>query len=933
MTNFKEFAIYDCRFKPNKEQEANVARVLYLTYDKFLDNFAPIYSHLDKDFVLSGQAFDRYKLEDRPGGTLTLDEDFSEHIRAWRLKFANSIYLPSKTNSIEFISEHTQLFIDRVIFCRVAEGLRITEKDTLLNIVSAPTSWKKLKEFFSEECSEKFGGLLFGDKKLFDQITFSDNLIKEFISTLYYPNPYRFDVITPVLLGNIYERYLGRKLDLKDGKVIDDFKEEYQKTKGAVYTPDYIVCAICEKALGPISENRTFSKIKELEILDPSCGSGSFLLGVFDFISEKANHAFSSGNLKEAEKKYFWVNPRSGKSQLRVFAKREIINKCIFGVDIDPQAVEVARLSLSLKALESASLEPIALRELGLLDSLVLDGIGNNIKLGNSLVDSRIFQFIEGLRSDVETVKKLKPFDWENEKNFAVVMKKGGFDAVVGNPPYIEIKHYKKNSPAMHKYLSESKHYGSCGSGKTDISMPFIERSLQLLKPNGRLGFIIQSRFFKTDYGDSSRGMLSDSGNIEEIVDFGALKVFEKRTTYTCIIILSKSNLKQLNYVKIDNLSQIEAKLAANRKFNLLSFKTLNRLGNEPWFFVHPDLKALRKGISDKCGTIKDFGNKLSINVGLQVLYKKYYFIRGNIKGNRIVGQNYAGLPISIEKSSCRPLAVNRNFYPFKILDKDNFALFPYNIKLNVKKDGLVISNLECAPLDFSSFCTEYPVAGEYLKTSKKSIQDKVETLSGSKWHLYTYEKNHCLQSLPKILIPSTCKDTTATVDIDGEFYQDNVRVNSIVIEGAHINHYKAIATVFNSKIFDCLAKITAESLDNGYTQLNKQFILPVPLPVKSILNDDKLVTQLASIYDEMQNLTNCYAKSTDKESKEAVSSSLNAAESALNEVVNLRVYKLTSKQIETLETYCNRSPIESYIDHTLNDISELDFVEDTVAG
>ncbi len=82
-----------------------------------------------------------------------------------------------------------------------------------------------------------------------------------------------------------------------------------------------------------------------------------------------------------------------------------------------------------------------------------------------------------------------------------------------------------------------------------------------------------------------------------------------------------------------------------------------------------------------------------------------------------------------------------------------------------------------------------------------------------------------------------------------------------------------------------------------------------------------------------MQNLTNCYAKSTDKESKEAVSSSLNAAESALNEVVNLRVYKLTSKQIETLETYCNRSPIESYIDHTLNDISELDFVEDTVAG
>ncbi len=190
LSNFKEIAIYDCRFKPNKEQAANVARVFYSTYDKFLDNFSSLFNHLDKEFVLSGQAFDSYKLADRPNGTLTLDEDFSEHIREWRLKFANCIYLSSNDKSIEFVSEATQILIDRIIFCRVAEGLKILESETLLQLSNKENSWKKIKSYFSEDCYEKFGGLIFNDRKIIEKFSIPNDLLTEFVETLYYPNPY-----------------------------------------------------------------------------------------------------------------------------------------------------------------------------------------------------------------------------------------------------------------------------------------------------------------------------------------------------------------------------------------------------------------------------------------------------------------------------------------------------------------------------------------------------------------------------------------------------------------------------------------------------------------------------------------------------------------------------------------------------------------------
>ncbi|ASD63030.1 hypothetical protein [Bdellovibrio bacteriovorus] len=389
---------------------------------------------------------------------------------------------------------------------------------------------------------------------------------------------------------------------------------------------------------------------------------------------------------------------------------------------------------------------------------------------------------------------------------------------------------------------------------------------------------------------------------------------------------------ENLRYVKIDNLSQIDSKLADLSKFQLLSFSMPSTLGSEPWFFVHPDLKSLRDRMVERFGTIEHFGKSMSINVGLQVLYKKFYLIRGRIEKNKVIGQNYAGIPVSIEKSICRPLAINRKFYPFKVIEKDNFVLFPYQLSLIDSKKKRSLANLKCDAIKFTALKETFPKTWEYLKESKEEIQDKVETKTGVNWYHYTYEKNHCLQSLPKMLIPSTCLDTTATVDALGEFYQDNVRVNSIIIDGADVRHYKALAAIFNSRIFDCLAKITAESLDNGYIQLNKQFLLPVPLPVQRLLDEVEVTDSLASVYDEMQSVISAYVNASDKETREALKIALSSAEENLNSLVNTRVYELNDQDVQELQRFGKRLPIGSYVDQTLREVGELDFVEEAEA-
>ncbi len=405
----------------------------------------------------------------------------------------------------------------------------------------------------------------------------------------------------------------------------------------------------------------------------------------------------------------------------------------------------------------------------------------------------------------------------------------------------------------------------------------------------------------------------------KQIFDFGSLRIFENRTTYTSIIVCKKAATQNIRYVRIDNLNQAEQKLSDASSFSLLDFSIANQLGSDPWFFVHPELKAFRDSVITRNPKIQDFGDSFSVNVGLQVLFKKCYLVKGQTSRGKVIGKNLLGDEVKIERNACKAFVMNRELFPFKKIDAESFVIFPYEIILvKDKKKRPPAKKHECQPLDFPRFKKKYPLAGKYLISKESTIKNKksgVATLPGKKWHLYTREQNHTIQCLPKILVPSTCVDTTAIFDEAGEFYQDNVRVNSIVIEGANSSQYKALCAIINSTVFDCLAKVTSESLDNGYIQFNKQFITPVPMPIARVMGDKTLCQKLANAYDEMKLLANQFASATDSESKQACEIALASAEKSLNEIVTMDAYQLTDQERVILGKFASRMAISKYID------------------
>ena len=338
-------------------------------------------------------------------------------------------------------------------------------------------------------------------------------------------SPYLFNVIPVEILGTIYERFLGKVVRPKGRGVTIEEKPEVRKAGGVYYTPRYIVDYIVEQTVGKLLTDLTPKASLNLRLLDPACGSGSFLIRAFERCCEHWQMALTK-DAKLRRKQDCWVDPATGDVHLTTDLKRRILTANIYGVDIDPGAVEVTQLSLYLKMLEGENRITLSHeRELFGSDVALLPPLEANIKCGNSLIASD-FSLVP------DDISRVKAFDWPIQ--FSAIMKAGGFDAVIGNPPYIRIQGFPQDQVG---YFVRNYH---SATGNYDVYVIFVERGLGLLGPKGRLGMILPNKFFRTDYGLGLRRRLSQEKAVARIVDFGAEQVFEA-TTYTCLLFLSPS--------------------------------------------------------------------------------------------------------------------------------------------------------------------------------------------------------------------------------------------------------------------------------------------------------------------------------------------------------------------------------------------------------
>ncbi len=642
LTDFEELAVYDCRIRPQTNDKPSTARTLFFRYDEYPERWGELAAVFSREAVLKG-SFDKYaESARRKRGTAEVDVEFLKEIEEWRADLAKNFALRNPSLSVRDLNFAVQRTIDRIIFLRMCEDRGIEPYGQLAALKNGTAVYARLARLFRDADDKYNSGLFYfaqePDRGPPDELTLSleldDKVLKDIFARLYYPeSPYEFSVLAPEILGQVYEQFLGRVITLTAGhRAKVEEKPEVRKVGGVYYTPTYIVDYIVKhtvgkllegkmpKDVGPDRETRTGKAkklpkgAKMLRILDPACGSGSFLLGAYEYLlnwhrdwyvsqsvavaqsvapansrcvqpnaaanqspdrdggaeQSRARLPFTSrSDVKGMEAAPSPANPQSpirnpqsqwkdriyqgpgGVWRLTIREKKRILLNNIYGVDIDPQAVEVTKLSLLLKVLEHESAETLG-STLRLFHERALPDLADNIKCGNSLIGP---DFYDGKQLDMfddETRYRINVFDWQHEFPDAFTPSPSkaegrgegetGFDAVIGNPPYVLLQ--TLGSPTVFSYLGSAY---AAAKYKIDTYHLFAEKSLSLAAETGFVGLITPNTFLRNKHSRALRELLLDGSEVQRLLLF-YYPVFARASVDTCILIAQRLRSPSLRH-------------------------------------------------------------------------------------------------------------------------------------------------------------------------------------------------------------------------------------------------------------------------------------------------------------------------------------------------------------------------------------------------
>jgi type I restriction-modification system DNA methylase subunit len=610
LTDFEEFAIYDCRVKPDKNDKASVGRVALFSYRDYVEKWDGIANIFSKDAIQKG-SFDKYA-EGIKGkkGTAEVDDAFLEEIERWRELLAKNIALRNEKLSVRELNFAVQATIDRIVFLRICED-RGVERDGQLKEIAEATPPPSLRDTspisemrngggregvysglcrLFQQADARYDSGLFHFAKEKDESSAADSLtlnlkiddkvLQDILQNLYYPDsPYVFREIPSDILGQVYERFLGKVIRLTAGHQAKvEEKPEVRKAGGVYYTPTYIVDYIVQNTVGKLLEGKSPKEVVRLKILDPACGSGTFPLGAYQYLLDWHLKWYTD---HEPEKLAAGKEPVIYQSKdgwrLTTSKKKEILLNNIHGVDIDPQAVEVTKLSLLLKVLEGESQETVKNQyRFGAVvyNERLLPDLGQNIKCGNSLIGSDYYQDRQlTMLIDEEERYRVNAFDWKTE--FSQVFIQGGFDVVMGNPPYVEIVGIEWDDRRFYEKAYSVK-------GRFDLYTLFILKAMQICNKNGFWSFVIPNKFATNLQFSEIRHSILSNYTLESVLSFEGFQF--KNAGVNSIVICchkqppnSKDQVTFLSWLKgkIQNIGQQEQSILLtmpNYNFSFLSF-------------------------------------------------------------------------------------------------------------------------------------------------------------------------------------------------------------------------------------------------------------------------------------------------------------------------------------------------------------------------
>ena len=824
LSNFEYLIIYDTSVKVDEDDIFSKALVKKYHYTEYESKFEEIKQLLGKESVYSGAFETEWKEIESKINQYSIDNLFLNQINEWRKALGAEIYKNEPKINEQQLNDVVQSYINRIIFLRVCEDRNLEDYQTLLKFANANDFKALIKKF--EVADKRYNSGLF-DQLLKDKLV--ENISSVFwtiIKQLYYPeSPYSFSVFSSDVLGSIYEIFLSEKLAVQSGSVVLVRKPE-NIDRDIITTPIFVISDILRNTVLKKCEEKTDEEILKLKFSDISCGSGAFLLELFQLL----NDILVDFYLMNDKTKLIQTNINTYKLPFKI--KRQILLNCIYGVDKDFNTVEATKFGLLLKLLEDEDSNSTSKTK------PVLPDLSENIFFGNSLLNSKQ---VPNKQDQVI----INPFDFTLR-----------FDVIVGNPPYMKSEDMKNITPLelpLYKtnYDSAYKQF--------DKYFLFLEQGINLLADDGILGYIVPSKFTKVGAGLKLRELLADKEYLHSIVSFGANQVFADKTTYTCLLILNKKTQKTFQYGEVKSLKSWIIRDSNAVKYDIQETKTLD---SEVWVLIPSELKPVFKKIISQSSILENLLGEKNITNGIQTSKNPLYIITPDKIDNSFVYFEIKGKKWKIEKELVRPYyktpsskKLKEKFKTYNFLSPNSFVIFPYK-----KQHGKVDVILE------TELVTKYPLAHSYFKYYEKEIKtrDVSPPINNDDWfkfgrsqHLDSWEAEE------KIVVGVLSTGEKYPIDKKKTIVSSGGTAGYCVIAIPDSCKYSIfyIQAILNSKYLEWFSALYGEVFRGGYIARGTKVLKNLPIreidfsDAKQIKLHDKIVEtqkELISINEEI---------------------------------------------------------------------------------
>lgn len=794
LSNFEDLYIYDTTFAVSEQDNLNVGLVRKYHYTDYEESIGELETLLGRESVYEGRFEANWDAIAPVEDHITIDIHFLLQINRWRLLLGKDILKVMPNIGMAELGDIVQSYINKILFLRVCEDRDIEKYKTLLAIASSKNHRLLVDEFRAAD--RKYNSGLFNQELSDKVVEDASSAFWIIIRQLYYPeSPYSFAVLSSDILGRIYEIFLSKRFAIVDGDLTIVNKPE-NEDRDIVTTPNFIVKSILAQTIGDDLDGKSEQELLGTKIADIACGSGAFLLEAYQYVCDKLVDTLLVNDKKQL------VQTSVNTYKLPFKTKRDILRHCFYGVDKDLNAVEACKFGLLLKLLEGEN-----------EDSLsdihpILPNIDGNVLYGNSLLSG----------NDVPgaIAEEVNPYDFGDLR----------FDYIVGNPPYVKTEDIKKYTRKEYdcyprKYQTAWKQY--------DKYFLFIERGMSLLAANGRLGFIVPSKFMKVGAAEKLRGMIAQNHWLQAITSFGAHMVFSDKSTYSSIVVLSKTAVSNYKYVEVSDIDKWRGNQEATTK---ASNRDSSELTEGTWAFCPDELIPLYRKIIDKSAPLASlFGNDCCFN-GIQTSAVRVYVIKPIKKDDKYYYFKHEGKEHRIEKAMTRPFLGTlreEGLSTYRSAKANARLVYPYTHR-NGSARLLGLRTIERKYPALFAYLTEVK---DILASPSRDVLPKSD--NPDEWHRYGRQQSlEACETHPKIIVGVLSQGGRYAIDKEGIFVASGGTAGYCMIKmpiGSPYSIYY-LQAILSSDEGEWLASLYGEIFRGGYIARGTKVLKQIPIRV-----------------------------------------------------------------------------------------------------